>query len=70
MNHREMLENRLLLKPAEVAGILECSSKTVYRLIRKGEIDATRSGHARISTASVRRYLCRQFELQDTLNDF
>ncbi len=49
-----------LLRVGEVAGIMRVSKMTVYRLIRAGELDATRVGRGyRIWESDVSAYLRR-----------
>lgn len=40
---RELLDQTVLVAPAEASQILACSERTVHRLVRDGEIHAYRS---------------------------
>ena len=46
-------------KPCNVAKILGCSRKTVYRRIKKGELKAFRIGtrHLRITASAIREFI-------------
>jgi len=47
-----------LVTVAEVARLMRVSTMTVYRLVKDGELDATRAGRSiRIHADSVRRML-------------
>ncbi len=55
-----MSSDERLLRVGEVAGIMRVSKMTVYRLIRAGELDATRVGRGyRIWESDVSSYLRR-----------
>lgn len=55
-----MSSEERLLRVGEVAGIMRVSKMTVYRLIRAGELDATRVGRGyRIWESDVNSYLRR-----------
>ncbi len=50
------------LTVAEVAGMLRVSTMTVYRLIKAGELPATRVGKSyRLTDEDVDRYLARSY---------
>ena len=57
VNHQQLLENRVLLRPDEVAAVIGKSKETVYRLVRSGGLEAVKSGHLRITSESVRRHI-------------
>lgn len=56
-------EMKRLLVIGEVAEILRCSKKTVYRLISEGELEALHvRGSLRLTKSSVERYIKTQIE--------
>lgn len=60
ISDRRLLEMRMVLRPDEAARILQCSVRTIYRLVEARALDAVPAGRKRglrISTASVREYL-------------
>ena len=65
MRDRQLLEQRELLRPDEVAKIIVKSRDTVYRLIRSGVFKVVRNGHLRITAESVRKYVYKQREFAD-----
>jgi excisionase family DNA binding protein len=55
-----LLETRALLRPDEVARILRCSKRTVYRLVKLQVLDGVSAGRARglrIPATSLREYI-------------
>ena len=58
---REILEQTVLVAPREAAQMLSCSERTVYRLVREGEIHAycrTRGSRGlRILASELREYV-------------
>ncbi len=58
---REILEQAVLVAPREAAQMLSCSERTVYRLVREGEIHAycrTRGSRGlRILASELREYV-------------
>lgn len=58
---REILDQTVLVAPAEAASILACSERTVHRLVREGEIHAycrTRGSRGlRLLASELREYV-------------
>jgi len=53
-----------VLRPDQVAEILDVSRRTVYRLVAEGELEAFRvRGSLRIRESAVRAYIRRQIAL-------
>ncbi len=52
-----LLRERLLLRPDQVARILNCSRRTVYLLIAGGQLRRTADRPYRVPADSVRAYL-------------
>jgi len=58
MNDRELLENKVVLRPDEVAQILRISKANVYKMVRQKKIRGIKVGRAiRIATRSVITYM-------------
>jgi len=59
LSEQRILEKKSLLRPDEVARILGCSKRTVYRLIEAGALDAVTVGvrrGLRVKASSLREY--------------
>ena len=58
---RELLDQTMLVAPAEAAQILACSERSVHRLVREGEIHAygrnRGSRGLRLLASELRRYV-------------
>jgi excisionase family DNA binding protein len=60
ISDHKLLETRIALRPDEVARLLRCSVRTVYRLVEARALDAVPAGRKRgirIPSAAVRDYL-------------
>ena len=57
MNDKELLENKVVLRPDEVAQILRISKKSVYRLCKNCILIPHQHVPLRITVASVKKYL-------------
>jgi excisionase family DNA binding protein len=44
LSERRLLENRVVLRPDEIASILRCSIRTVYRLVDVRALEAVPAG--------------------------
>lgn len=63
-----MTDNRLLLKPAEVAERLGLAKSTIYMLAQRGELPAVRIGASvRIPLAALQRWVAEHTDGADDL---